>query len=229
MKVEGLEAANANVTRLRLGLEGTCGRESGATAAQHSCRGRRWGFATTGAMRRRDSASTSGAGCRGRIRAADSRERFTHVVSSPMKRVGSASRASPARSPSTHPESERGFSVTLSQSMGAQASGGMDALLGRGTLEGLGANDAGDGLANRRLELKAGYGFGVAGGRFTATPEAGMALSDNHREMSLGWRLALSGGAPVSMELGLEATRREAANDVGAPEHAVGLRMTARW
>ena len=128
------------------------------------------------------------------------------------------------------PDSERGFALTLSQTMGAQASGGVDALLGRGTLEGLAANDDGNGLANRRLELKMGYGFGVFGGRFTATPEAGLGLSNGQREVRLGWRLGLEGSGPVSMELGLTGTRREAANDDGAePVHALMLRGSMRW
>ena len=127
------------------------------------------------------------------------------------------------------PQSERGFSLTLSQTMGAPASGGMDALLGRGTLDGLAANDGGDGLDSRRLELEMGYGFGVFGDRFTATPQAALALSDRHREVRLGWRLGLARSGPVSMELGLTGTRREAANDDGAPEHGVMLRGSMRW
>ena len=120
------------------------------------------------------------------------------------------------------PQSERGFSLTLSQTMGAHASGGMDALLGRGTLEGLAANDGGAELDNRRLELKMGYGFGVFAGRFTATPEAGLGLSDGHREVSIGGRLGFAGGGPVSMELGLAVTQREAANDDGAQRPVFG-------
>ncbi len=123
----------------------------------------------------------------------------------------------------------RGPKLTLTQTVGAQASGGMDALLGHRHLEGLAANDDGEDLANRRLELRFGYGFGVFGDRFTATPEAGLGLSGGHRELSLGWRLGLARPGPVSMELGLEATRREAANDDGAPAHALMMRARVRW
>ena len=128
------------------------------------------------------------------------------------------------------PDSERGLSLTLSHTMGAQASGGMDALLGHRHLGGLAANDGGDELANRQLEARVGYGFGVFSDRFTATPEAGLALSDSHHELSLGWRLGLLRSAPVSMELGLTGTRREAANDDAAePVHALMLRVQLRW
>ena len=130
----------------------------------------------------------------------------------------------------------RGPKLTLVQTMGSSASGGADALLGRGTLEGLAANDngadGGDELENRRLELKLGYGFGAFGDRFTSTPELGLGLSQGHREYTLGWRLNLAGGGgPNALELALEASRSEAtgANDNAPPEHGVGLRVTARW
>ena len=100
------------------------------------------------------------------------------------------------------------------------------------TLEGLAANDNGDELENRRLELKLGYGFGAFGDRFTSTPELGLGLSQGHREYTLGWRLNLAGGGgPNALELALEASRSEAtgANDNAPPEHGVGLRVTARW
>ena len=123
----------------------------------------------------------------------------------------------------------RGPKLRLTQTVGASASGGMDALLGRGTLEGLAANDNGDELENRRLELKLGYGFGAFGDRFTSTPELGLGLANGRREYSLGWRLNLSQGGPTALELRLEATRSESANDNAEPEHGVGLRVTARW
>ena len=125
----------------------------------------------------------------------------------------------------------RGLSLTLSQTLGAQATGGMDALLGRRTLAGLAANDNGNGEdpANRRLELKLGYGFAAFGDRFTSTPELGIGLSNAGRDYSLGWRLTREGNRARSLELLLETTRRQSANDNAAAEHAIGARLTARW
>ncbi len=129
------------------------------------------------------------------------------------------------------PGSDRGPSLTLSQTMGVSAQGGADALLGRTTLAGLAANDNGDELERRRLEVKLGYGFGAFGDRFTATPEVGFGMSAGHRDYSLAWRFVRDRrrGDIGSLEFSLEATRRESANDDAEPEHGVGLRMTARW
>ena len=125
--------------------------------------------------------------------------------------------------------SGRGPKVTLTQTVGTSASGGMDALLRRKTLAGLAADDnGGDDPANRRLELRMGYGFAAFGDRFTSTPELGLELGQGQREVSLGWRLNLARSGPVSMELGFEAIRREHLND-NAVEHGIGLRATARW
>ena len=124
------------------------------------------------------------------------------------------------------PESDRGPSLTLTHTVGAQASGGMDALLGRETMAGL-AGTGGDALGAHRLALRFGYGFGVFGDRFTSTPQAGLALSDGEREASLGWRLGTGGDGAVSMELGVEGTRRESAD--GDAENALMLRGLMRW
>ena len=132
------------------------------------------------------------------------------------------------------PESDQGAKLTLTQTVGGSSSGRADALLARGTLEGLAANDNGEGnrdLKSRRLELKLGYGFSAFGDRFTWAPEAGAGLSDTGRDYSLGWRLVRGGfgGDGGSLELSFEATRRESANDNADPEHTIGLRLISRW
>ena len=87
------------------------------------------------------------------------------------------------------PASDRGPSLTLTQTMGAQAAGGADALLGRQTLADLAAND--NGFEARRLELRRGYGLPAFGDRFTATPELGRAVG---RRARLPPRLAARAG-----------------------------------
>ena len=131
------------------------------------------------------------------------------------------------------PDTARGPSLALRQTLGVSASGGADALRGRGTLEGLAGNDDGNGLDRRRLELTLGYGFAEFGDRFTSVPEMGFGMSEGHRGYSLGWRVVRDprAGDIGSLEFALEGRRREAVNDnTGAePEHTVGLRVTARW
>ena len=113
--------------------------------------------------------------------------------------------------------------------MGGSATGGMDALLRPETAKGLADAGSGD-LSARRLELELGYGLAAFGGRFTGTPEVGLALSDTERELRLGWKLGLARReGNVSFDLELEATRRERVDGDRDPEHGVGLKLSVRW
>ena len=125
----------------------------------------------------------------------------------------------------------RGPRLSLTQTVGGASRGGMYALLERETLAGLAANDNGDDLRQRRLELRFGYGFGAFGDRFTWTPEAGFGLSDGGRDYTLGWRLLRRSTASDigSLELSFDARRQESANDTRPPEHAAGLRLISRF
>ena len=127
---------------------------------------------------------------------------------------------------------ERGPRLSLTQSVGAPAHGGTGPLPGRTTLAGLAANDNGNGLHHRRLEARFGYGFGAFGDRFTATPEIAVGLSNTARDYSLGWRLERDGDPPNggSLELALEARRRETSTEQSIPpEHGIGFRLTSRF
>ena len=118
------------------------------------------------------------------------------------------------------PSTALGPSLTLSQTVGAAASGGAEALLGRGTLAGLPANE-GAALERRRLEATLGYGLALFGGRYTGTPELGLGLSDASREYRLGWRLAEVRRTGLVFGLDVEGARRERA--AGEAEHRLGL------
>ena len=130
---------------------------------------------------------------------------------------------------------ERGPSVSLAQTYGGSSSGGVGALLERGTLSGLSATGAGealDGLHRQRLEARFGYGVPAFGDTFTWIPEVGVGVSETGRDYRLGWRLVRVGRGSASavgrLELSLEAMRRESAVDGAAkPEHSVGMRLTA--
>ena len=125
------------------------------------------------------------------------------------------------------PTTDRGLALTLHQSLGGSPAGGMDALLGRETLAGLGANDDGATASAGRLEAELGYGIALFGGGFTGTPNLGFALSEAGRDYRLGWRLTSARKDDPGFEIGLEATRREAANDDA--EHGLLLRGAIRW
>ena len=125
------------------------------------------------------------------------------------------------------PATDRGLTLSLGQSWGASSSGGMETLFGRETMAGLAANDNAAGTS--RLEGEIGYGIAAFGGGFTGTPYTGFGLaSDGARDYRLGWRLTSARPGDPGFEVGLEATRREAANG-DAPEHGAMLRAKIRW
>ena len=127
---------------------------------------------------------------------------------------------------------DRGPQLSLTQTVGIAAQGGADALFGRDTLAGPVANDNGAEPQQRRLEARFGYGFPALGDRFTATPEVAIGLSDAGRDYSLGWRVAGDDGTPdgTGLQLVAEVRRREsAANDNAPPEHTAAFRVTSRF
>ena len=228
-KTAGLAAAEAEVTRLRLGLEGSWrGIEAGGgeltprleVGVRHDGGDAETGFgADIGgglAWSHAKSGVTADIGARGLL---------THEAGG-FRETGVS--GSFAWEPD--PSRGRGPKLSLTQTLGGTSQGGMDALLGRETLAGLAANDnREDELQNRRLELRSGYGFSAFGDGFTSTPEIGLGLSNGTREYSLGWRLNRAQAGANALELHLEATRREHANENADPEHGIGFRVTARW
>ena len=122
--------------------------------------------------------------------------------------------------------SGRGLSLTLAPTVGNAASG-------TGTLwsaaDARGLAPGGEFEAARGLDAEVGYGLAMFDDRFTGTPNLGVALSDGARAYRLGWRLSLAQDGPGSLEVGLDATRRESANDNAGPEHGVMLRGLMRW
>ena len=223
-----LASASAEVTRLRLGLEGSWPLAlgygvlgEGATVTPRLALGVRHdgGDAETGFGADIGGGVDLAAPTQGLTVSLEGRGVLTHEAAGLRERGVAGTLAW------NPPPPGRGPTLTLSQSFGAGASGGKDALLSRTTLEGLAAND--NGAGRRRLEARFGYGFAVYGGGFTMTPEIGLGLSDAGRDYSLGWRLTRTG--PGSLELSIDATRRERANDDVAPEHGIGVRLTARF
>ena len=223
-----LAAAEAEVTRLRLGLEGSQSFQLADRATltpsveigvRHDGGDAETGFGVEigGGLAWSDTRRGISAEFRGR-------GLLTHEAGGIRERGLSGSLAWDPQ-----PASDRGPRASLTQTVGGPASGGMNALLSRDTLTGLAANDNSDDLQRRRLAARFGYGFAAFGGGFTMTPELGLGLSDAGRDYGVGWRLTRTGSGPGSLELSIDARRRESANDDVAPEHGIGFRLTARF
>ena len=120
------------------------------------------------------------------------------------------------------PDSDRGISLSLSQTVGAQASGGADALFERPTFTGIGAEQD-EGPLARRLEARLGYGLGVFDDRWTATPEIGLGLSGSDRDVRFGARLTERVAEGLAFELGVEASLRQSGDGAANPEHGLGV------
>ena len=118
------------------------------------------------------------------------------------------------------PASARGPSVSLRQTAGGQAAGGVAALFGPQAL----ARRTGTGEMGGLLSAEAAWGFAALGGRFTGSPHISYALSDMARDYTLGWRLE-----PVASEVSLGVSASQRDYDDRETEHVVGLEVRAGW
>ena len=212
-----LAASEADVTRLRLGLEGTW-RGLGTllptleVGARHDGGDAETGFGADIGARLLWADPALG------VRAAlAARGLLTHEDGTLSER-GLA--GSLAWDPS--PNSERGPKLTLRQAVGAEATGGMDALLRPDTARALAATNE-DGPDRRTLEARLGYGFALFGGGWTGVPEVGFGLTEASREYIHAWRLLEARDAGLLFGLDVEGVRNEKLEGDAAPEHRVGL------
>ena len=143
--------------------------------------------------------------------------------------------------------SERGLSLTLAPSWGAD-SGGAERLWSAGDARGLAPDATVD--PSSRLEAELGYGFPVLDRRGVATPHVGWSRAGESDALRLRQRLKLGASqwrlesefaeenrtfragygyrAGDFLDLGVEASRREAAND-DAPGYEIMLLARMRW
>ncbi|MDE0274723.1 MAG: hypothetical protein OYH76_02430, partial [Defluviicoccus sp.] len=120
------------------------------------------------------------------------------------------------------PATKRGASLSLRQDFGGKATGGLDALFQPATLD-----DRTGSEATSRWALEAAYGLPAFGGRWTGSPHVGLGLATGARDYSLGWRLAPESRNAPDLSFGLKAVRRE--SDTAAPEHALGFEARLQW
>ena len=217
-----MAASEAEVTRLRLGLEGTLlGIEAGGGMLVPSFE---IGVRQDGGDAETGLGADIGAGLawsdpvRGIAAEVRARGLLTHDDGS-FRESGFA--GSLAWDPD--PSSDLGASFNLTQTVGAEATGGMDALLqpDAGVFDV--ADDGEEELRRRRLEAKLGYGLGVFDGRWTATPSVGFGLSEAEREVIVGWRLAETRGTGLVFALDVEGSRRESVSGDAGAEQQIGF------
>ena len=120
------------------------------------------------------------------------------------------------------PATKRGPSLGLRQEFGGRAEGGLDALFASAPL----GERTGSG-AKPRWAMETAWGFPALGGRFTASPHAGLGLAADAREISLGWRLTPEASTAPDLSLGLKAARRE--RNTALPQHTFGVEAALRW
>ena len=122
------------------------------------------------------------------------------------------------------PATARGPSLTLTQDWGAAAQGGLDALFASDPL----ADRTGGGEATARWTAEVAYGLPAFGGAFTGSPHVGLGLAADARDYSLGWRIAPAANANApDVSFGVKGTRRE--SGWAEPEHTLGLEARLRW
>ena len=242
-----LAASQAGTSRVRLILEGShrIGVGAGGTLTPGLEIGLRYdggdaetgtGIEIGGALKYRDPASGLGIDVQARSLVAHEDAEYTEWG-------GSASLSWDA-----DPSSEGGLSLSLGRSRGTD-SGGAERLWSLEDARGLAADERGP--PPGRLEAQLDYGLPVFDHRGLAIPHARWSRSDTAGTLVLGQRLRLGSATEWKVEgefgeesrtfragygfrpgdfldLGVEASRREAADD-GAPGHAITLRARMRW
>ena len=220
--VTGLASSEANISRLRLGLEATrpVPLANGASLLPSLELGIRQdsGDAETGFGMELGAGLTWADSERGISAALKGRTLLTHADEE-FREQGLA--VSFAWEPNP---SNRGPSLALSHAVGAVAEGGMDALLSPTTMELLDATPS----RHHQFETKLAYGFPAFNDRLTLTPGVGLALSPDSRTYSLLWALApyAQQSQAEPWEISLEGERQEGNTAESAVEHSLKLRFS---
>ena len=121
------------------------------------------------------------------------------------------------------PATRRGPALTFSQQWGTIALGGLDTPFGPDTIE-----DLGDSGNTAGWLAEASWGFPIFGGSFTGSPHVGVGLGSDTRDYLLGWHLmpAVKANAP-DLSFAVKATRQE--SDTAPPKHGIGFELIFRW
>ena len=220
-KVAGLAASESDVTRLRLGLEGTWQipvQGSGELMPKLSV-GTRYdgGDAETGFGAELGGGITWTHPGIGLTLDVDGRTLLAHEAEG-LKDWGFSAGLAFDPKPST----DRGFSLSVGQDWGGEATGGIDALFASDPL----AQRTGT-KATSRWTLEAAYGLPAFSEHFTGSPYVGLALAVGSRDYNIGWRLTAEADAIEDLSFDLKATRSE--SNGSQPDHRVGFELRRTW
>ena len=126
-----------------------------------------------------------------------------------------------------NPASELGLSLSLSPAWGGSAASAAAALWARPTLVAPTADAARVEPAGR-ITAEAAYGLPLFGGTGVGTPYLGLGLADSDRDYRIGYRLGIARAAGREFSLSIEGTRHENAAGT-APRHTLTVQGTQRW
>ena len=222
----GLTPSEAGVTRVRLGLEGSYalklqGRSTFTPSAAVAVR-RDAGDAHTG-LGAEVGGGVAYAGGSGALSAELSGRMLVVHQDSDFRDWGvSGSLVFDRR-----PGSARGLSLAVRPRVGTASVRGEGALLGGETLAEVGRG-GGVGAPDARVEAELAYGWPAFGGRFIATPHAGLGVSGAGRDYVFGWRFeSARRGVRPRVKLAVAVRRAHGAGD--APRDRVGLGLNLHW
>ena len=122
------------------------------------------------------------------------------------------------------PSTPLGLVARVAPSWGGQATSEAEALWGRETIGGMSPGGVASG---NRLNGEVGYGLPV-GSRFVGTPRVGFSTSEYGRDYRAGYGLGLLNRGSLTLELDLDAQRRESPLQ-GAASNGVLGRATLAW
>ena len=221
----GLAAAEADVSRLRLGLEGSYALALGSggrltptaeLAVRHDGGHAETGFGLDLSGSLRWSAPALGLAAQ-----VSGHGLLLHEAGFPDWGVAGSFSYDP------DPASDLGLSLSLAPAWGGTATSGADALHGRPTMAGLTA-DAARADPGARITAEAAYGLPLFGTAGVGTPYLGLGLADGSRDYRLGYRLTVTTAPGRDLTLSLEGTRHESTHGAD-PQHTISLQGTRSW
>ncbi len=120
-------------------------------------------------------------------------------------------------------ESRFGPKFSLRQELGGQSSGGVDALFNSNSMS---ERTFGQG-SEARWTAETSWGMPILERRFRAEPKLGYSVSGQGRNISLGWQFEPLAEDAADLRVNLRLSRRE--SPMAAPEHGIVIELNTIW